>query len=271
MHPIFVGSGRVVLAAGLAVLFLLFMGGKLPSVRQFYRLFVASLGVAFAFPVLVAWAMITVPAAHGGILLGILPMVTSICGVIVARERPSALFWVTAVLGAFLVILYALLRGEEKFMLHLGDLLLVVAVIAAGIGYGLGAQLTKQLGGVRVTCWLVIVALPINLPLSWIFRPEEPFALSGGVWAAFFYLALVSQFFGFFFWYRALAMGGIARISQVQLLQPFMTLGASAILLNERADLVGILFAVLIVATVFVNRRASVGYAGIGNADPAKP
>ena len=41
------------------------------------------------------------------------------------------------------------------------------------------------------------------------------------------------MFLGFFAWYAGLARGGVARIGQVQLAQPVLTLGWSAALLGE--------------------------------------
>ena len=37
----------------------------------------------------------------------------------------------------------------------------------------------------------------------------------------FLYLALISQFFAFFAWYQGMALGGVARVGQVQLLLIF--------------------------------------------------
>ena len=99
---------------------------------------------------------------------------------------------------------------------------------------------------------------PINFVLTWFLweerylHPDPVAALALG------YHALFSMFLGFFFWNAGLAIGGIARVGQVQLLQIFITVALSALLLGETITIRTLLFAVAVAATVWFGRKARV-------------
>jgi drug/metabolite transporter (DMT)-like permease len=252
LDPVFIGLGRAVVAALVAAMLLVFARGVIPSKRQFVHLGITALGVVVGFPVLSAWAMQTVPASHGGVVLGLLPLATAIAGVLISKEHPSSGFWLSGIIGSALVVVYALLQGVGG--LELGDLALFGAIVAAAIGYAVGGQLSRELGGWQVICWALVVSFPFILIPAIMQAPQAGLALPLSVWLGFLYLALVSQLAGFFFWNKGLALGGVARVSQTQLLQPFITIVASVLLIHEALDATTIVFALLVVTTVAVNR-----------------
>ena len=232
MSPLFLSFGRTVAAAAVAGPLLLLTRQPWPSRREVKTLLVVAAGVVFGFPTLSAIAMQTVPASHGGVVLGALPLATAIMSVVFAGERPSLAFWAWAIAGSAAVVTFAIWDGG--FQVHAGDVLLVLAALSAGMGYAAGGHLSKTLGGWQVICWALLIALPVTLPLTlWLAT-----GLSGQesltAWGCFAYLALMSQLAGFFAWNRGLALGGVAKVGQVQLLQTFMTLAASWLLLGEQ-------------------------------------
>ena len=255
--PIFIGLGRAVIASVVAAFILIATKQSRPTRHQLMQLSVVALGVVFGFPVLTAWAMETVPASHGGVVLGVLPLATAVAAVIVSREKPSAGFWIFSLIGSIVVVTYSLLQGFGFF--QLGDLLLIGAILSAGMGYALGGKLSKELGGWQVICWALVISFPFIIFPAWMQAPEENFSnLPLNVLLSFLYLALVSQLFGFFLWNKGLALGGIARVSQTQLMQPFVTLLASVYLINETVSLQTILFAVLVVCIVAIGKKMPV-------------
>ena len=255
--PIFIGLGRAVIASVVAAFILIATRQSRPTRHQLMQLSVVALGVVLGFPVLTAWAMETVPASHGGVVLGVLPLATAVAAVIVSREKPSAGFWIFSLIGSIVVVTYSLLQGFGSF--QLGDLLLIGAILSAGLGYALGGKLSKELGGWQVICWALVISFPFIIFPAWMQAPEENFSnLPLNVLLSFLYLALVSQLFGFFLWNKGLALGGIARVSQTQLMQPFVTLLASAYLINETVSLQTILFAVLVVCIVAIGKKMPV-------------
>lgn len=251
--PIFIGLGRAVLAALFATAFLAFYKSRLPSFEQSKLLFVVALGVVIGFPVLSAVAMQSLPASHGGVVLGVLPLATAAASWVVSDERPSIGFWVIGSLGSMLVIAYSLLQGGGRFLL--GDLALFLAVVSAAFGYAIGGKLSKELGGWQVICWALIIALPITLIPAIYYAPTDFDQLEFSTLAGFLYLSLASQLFGFFIWYKAMAIGGVARVSQVQLLQPFITIMASAWVLSEAIDGHTYIFVIAVVAIVAIGKR----------------
>ena len=231
LNPVFIGLGRAVFAAIVAAFLLFITRQKHPNKQQIKQLIIVAFGVILGFPILTAYAMQTVPASHGGVVLALLPLATAIAGALFAHERPSLGFWLTSLIGSIAVLVFSLYDAEGTLLW--GDLLLLLAVISAAMGYGMGGQLAKQLGGWQVICWALVIALPFIILPAYLNAPKDFSAVPVLVWINFSYLALVSQLFAFFIWYKALAIGGIARVSQTQLIQPFYTLMAAALFLEE--------------------------------------
>lgn len=255
--PVVVGLGRAILAAAVALTILLMTRQRLPRGREWRSLVVVALGVVLGFPLLSAWAMQSVPAAHGGVVLGILPLATVMAAAVMLRERPSFGFWIFSLLGGGAVVVFSLLRGGGT--IGPGHLALLASVACAAIGYAEGARLTKTLGGWQVICWALVISAPVLAVPVGLSITEHGMSGSPAAWGAFLYVALFSQLIGFFAWNRGLAMGGVSRVSQVQLLQTFLTIFASALLLGEHIDLMTLGFAVFVVASVAIGRRMPVG------------
>ena len=253
LDPVFVGLGRAVGAALLGAAFLFLTRQRLPSRDEAKSLVIVATGVVVGFPLLTAWAMRYVDASHGGVVLGILPLATAAAGALFSGERPSAWFWLIALVGTALVVGYSLTRAGGT--LQLADLALFGAIVSAGVGYAEGARLSKSLGGLQVISWALVFSAPVLIVPVVLFAPATinlPLESRLG----FIYVTVVSQFLGFVPWYHGLALGGIAKVSQKQLLQPFLTIVASALLLGESADMLTWLVAVLVVAVVAIGKTA---------------
>jgi drug/metabolite transporter (DMT)-like permease len=254
LDPWFVALGRGVLASGLATLALLVTRQPWPRLSHLKRLAWVALGAIVGFPVLSAWAMRDLPASHGSITLAVTPLAMGIFGAWLAGERLPKRFWIAALTGAGAGFAFALEAGGGSF--RPGDLWLLAASWLAALGYAEGARLTRSLGGWQVISWALVLAAPTLLgPLCWIVAHTDLTA-PPEAWAGFVYVAVVSQFLAFIMWYRGLALGGIARIGQIQLLQPLLTLGASALWLGEplNPSLLGV--AAVVVLSVWVSQRA---------------
>ncbi len=256
LDPLFVAFGRAALAAVLAALLLVAARSPRPQRRDFGLLAITSAGVVLGFPLFTSLAMQWVHASHAAVVLGLLPVATTACGVWFGRERPSAGFWIFAVLASATVVAYALLRGSGG--VQFGDLLLLAAVASAAMGYATGARLAAVLGAWQTICWALVIAMPISVPAMFLTFPRELGHVGLQSWLGFAYVILVSQLLGFFAWYRGLARGGVARVSQIQNLQVFMTMLAGALLLGEPIDSGTAGFAVGATMFVALSRRSAV-------------
>ena len=254
--PVFIGLGRSVVAALVAIPILIFFKQPFPNKSQITLLLLTAIGVITGFPVLTALAMQTVPASHGSVVIGLLPLLTAVIAVIISDERPVIGFWIAAIVGAALVVVYSLLQGGME--LHMGDIYLVAASFLGAFGYALGGKIAKEMGGWQVICWVNVLGLPVTLIGSWLLMPKSFTEIPAFAWTGFFYLALASQLFGFFLWYKGLAIGGIARVSQTQLLQPFLSIIAAIVLLNEKVELRTYLFALAVVVAIAVTRKMQI-------------
>jgi drug/metabolite transporter (DMT)-like permease len=258
--PLLNGLGRALAAAVPAAVLLAVRREKLPTWPQLKSLAVVSLGVIVAFPVFSAWAMKSVPASHGAVVNGLQPLCVAIYAAWLSHERPSKAFWASAIAGSAIVVAFALQAGGGAF--QAGDLLMLVAVGIGALGYAEGARLARQMGGWQVICWALVVSAPfLAIPVAWLGWAQHvahpgPVALQ--TWLAFGYVTLFSQFIGCFAWYAGLAMGGIARVGQVQLLQIFFTMAFSALFFGENVAPVTWLFAAAVIATVMLGRKAAV-------------
>ena len=257
LDPIFVGLGRSLVAAVFALAFLLAIRAPWPNRTQLARLAATAGGVIFGFPILTSWAMRHVPSAHGAIVVGLLPLVTALMGVWLHKERPSAGFWSAAAAGSMLVVVFAVFQGGGS--LHLADLALLGAVVLGAMGYAQGALVTRELGGRETISWALVLSVPVLvLPVALSVERCDFAGATPAEWAGFAYVCVMSQYIGFFAWYRGLDLGGVARVSQVQLLQVFLTMAFAALLLGERVTLPMIAFAIAVVATVAIGRRMPV-------------
>jgi drug/metabolite transporter (DMT)-like permease len=135
------------------------------------------------------------------------------------------------VLGFPLLSALALRHGAA--LSGAGVALMLSAVIVCGLGYAEGAKLSRRLGGWQVISWALVLALPFMLAAGLLTCPASLARVTGGAWAGLAYVSAFSMLLGFVFWYRGLALGGIAAVGQLQLLQPALGLAASALLLHE--------------------------------------
>ena len=260
LPPSFVTAGRAALAGLLSIAYLRWVGARVPARSHWAALAVCALGTVVGFPLFLALALRHVDAMHAAVVTGLMPLGTAVAAAIYLRQRASAGFWACAVGGCLLVITFAALKGGGQ--LTTADALLLGAVVSTAIGYVAGARVSSVLPAEQVICWVLVLSLPLTLPLTlpaalltW---PADAAAVRASAWLGFAYVTLFSMWLGFFAWYRGLVLGGVMRVSQVQLLQPFLALLAAVPLLGERLDAKTLLFALAVVAVVFIGKRMPV-------------
>ncbi len=259
MSGVFIAMGRAVVATGLSAVFLFATRAPLPRRRDGWPLAVTALGVVLGFPLFTSIAMRHVEAVHASVIVGVLPLATAAVGALLHRQRPSAGFWLCAGVGSALVVLFAMLRAGApggSLSIQLADLLLLAAMLCAAVGYGYGARLSQHMRAEHVICWALLLSLPVTLPLAALSWPAGP--VKASAWGGFAYVAVFSMWLGFFAWYRGLALGGTVRVSQVQLVQPFLSMLFAVPLLGERLDAVTVGFGLAVIATVFVGKKMPV-------------
>jgi drug/metabolite transporter (DMT)-like permease len=257
LSPLFVTTGRAAVAGLLALATLLILRRPWPNFRLAVAMALVVLCLVGGFPGFTALAMKSVPASHGGVVLGILPLATSAISTLIAGERPSAAFWLAALAGAGLVIGFTLYEGGGS--LGQGDLFLLAAALSSALGYVLSGKLVRRgMPGWEVISWVLVIALPATVPLALWSMPEEPAAIPAWSWIGFGYVALMSQYLGFFAWNAGLALGGIAHVSQIQLLQTFVTLLIAALLNRETIGLPAWLVAGAVLVLVIAANKAKV-------------
>ena len=253
IDPMALTALRTAIAGLCSLVLLLVLRRSLPPRRLWLQLAIALLCVSIAFPFLMALAVQTVDASHGGVVLGILPIATALVAVAITHERPRPLFWIASMAGAALVIAFALRQGGGA--LSTGDLLLFGAGAVSAIGYAFSGRLTAEMPGWEVISWVLVMALPISLPAAALTLPADLSQIAPKPWLALLYVAVFSQWIGFFAWNAGMAMGGIARVSQVQLLQPFITFALAAYFNDETITLQILVFAAAVVAFVAISTR----------------
>ncbi|GHC82350.1 membrane protein [Nocardiopsis terrae] len=257
MSPLFIGSARAVVAATLAAAALALTRQRLPRGAQWARLSLVASGVVIGFPLLTSFALTTASASHGAVVIAVLPAATAVTVVLRGHERPPAPFWAMAAVGTVAAVVFAALQGGGSGGLRWSDLLLFGAVVAAAIGYAEGGLLARELGAWQTVSWALVLSVPLTAVLTGLAVARQPPSGTPVEWAAFAYLAAVSMFLGFFAWYRGLAIGPMAQVSQVQLTQPVMSLSWAALLLGEQLTWPTVLggLAVVLCATAAVRTR----------------
>lgn len=253
IDPIALTALRTAIAGVCSLALLLVLRRPLPPRALWRQLVIAMLCVAVFFPLLMSMGMQRVDASHGGVVLGVLPIATALVAVAITHERPRPLFWIASIAGAALVIAFSLRQGGGTF--STGDLLLFAAVVVSAVGYAFSGRLTSHMPGWEVISWILVIGLPLSIPAAVLTMPHDVGQIALKPWLGLLYVALFSQWIGFFAWNAGLAMGGIARVSQVQLLQPFVTFALAAFFNDETITLQILLFAAAVVVTVAISTR----------------
>ncbi|WNV88056.1 DMT family transporter [Umezawaea sp. Da 62-37] len=259
MPPLFIGAGRAVVAALLAACALAFTRQRLPRGVHWARLAVVAAGVVVGFPLLTSFALTTAPAGHSAVVIALLPAATAVMAVLRGHERPPPAFWATAAAGALAAIGFATSRGGGLGGLHWSDLLLFGAVVSAAVGYAEGGLLARELGAWQTVSWALVLAAPLMAALTAVSIAGRPPTGTPVEWAAFAYLALVSMFLAFFAWYRGLAIGPMVRVSQVQLVQPVLTIAWAVLLLGEQLTWTTVVGGAVVIACAGVAVRSRFG------------
>lgn len=251
--PLFLTSARAVIAAVLGIGLLILLKQSRPSRSDFSSLVIVAIGVVVGFPLLTALALQHITSAHSIVFIGLLPFSTAIFGVLRGGENPKPLFWLFSCLGSLTVAAFALTQSAETSLQ--GDLLMVAAIVLCGLGYAEGAVLSRRLGGWQVISWALVLSLPFMVVLAAVTLPDIWTGISISAWGALGYVSVFSMLIGFVFWYRGLAIGGIASVGQLQLLQPFFGLMLAGLLLRETVEFSMIGVTLLVVFCVAGSKR----------------
>ena len=251
LPPAFVTAGRAALAGLLSVAYLWATAAPRVQRRHLPALAASALGTVLGFPLFLSLALRQVDAMHAAVVTGLMPLATAVAAAIFFRQRPSNGFWVCAVLGCAMVLAFAAYQGRGS--LSAADGLLLLAVLSTALGYVAGARVAAELPAQQVICWVLVISLPFTLPGAWLTWPEAPARASA--WGGFAYVTLFSMWLGFFAWYRGLATGGTVRVSQVQLVQPFLALLFAVPVLGEKLEPTTVLFSLAVIGVVFVSKK----------------
>ncbi len=265
LPPLFVAAGRAAFAACLAAATLIAVRAPWPRREDFLAIYVSALGTVVGFPLFLGFALRHVDAMHAAVVTGVLPLATAVAAAVSFRQRPSPGFWLCAALGCALVLAFPAWHGHGS--LGVGDALLLAAVVSAAAGYVAGARLSIRMPAERVICWVLVASWPATIPATLASWPAH--AASAAAWGGLAYVTVFSMWLGFFAWYRGLAIGGTVRVSQVQLVQPFLAMLFAVPVLGERLDATTVAFALAVVATVFVGRAMPVARPTRSSAGPA--
>jgi drug/metabolite transporter (DMT)-like permease len=257
LDPLFLSAARAVIAGCAGLLLLLVLRRPMPPRALWHEFMLAGLCTIVGFPVFMGLAMVHVPAAHGGVVLGIIPLATAAAAALVAHERPSLGFWLASTAGAVIVLVF-MVRQSGANTIELGDFYLLGTVISGAFGYALSGRLSMQRAGWEVISWQVTLFLPLSLVAAFTLCPAYLTDVPAPAWAGLAYVSLISQFFAFFVFNAAMAMGGVARVSQLMLLQPFVIVALSVPVNGERFDVSTLLYATAVVAAVLAGQRMGV-------------
>jgi len=246
--PLFIGSVRAVVAGVLAALALAATRQRLPRGGQWWRLTLVGGGVVVGFPLLTSYALSTAPASHGAVVIAVLPAATAVMAVLRGHEHPPLPFWIAAGVGAFAALSFASAQWGGLGQLHWADLLLFGAVLSAAVGYAEGGLLARELGAWQTVSWALVLCSPLMIALTVVAAAGRTPDGTPTQWAALAYLGVISMFLGFFAWYRGLAIGPMAQVSQVQLIQPVLSICWAGLLLGEHLGWATVLGGLVVIA-----------------------
>ncbi len=256
LTPWFASLGRAAGAGLLSIGYLLYTRARRPSGHEWGSLAAMALGNGLGFPLLQNWGLLYVSSSHAAVFNGALPLMTAAIATWVFSQKAPIKFWMYSLLAAACVIAFALLRAYQKdgvVQFHMADALIFAAVVVCGYGYAYGARLARTLPAAQGLCWMLVCLLPITLPMSaWLWPTHS---VSTVAWWAFGYLAVFSMWLGMMLWYYALHEGGAVKISQIQIVQPFMTVLFAVPILGESLELWTVLFALVVMWLTYLGKQ----------------
>ncbi|MEK4629091.1 MAG: DMT family transporter [Solibacillus sp.] len=251
-----VGLGRTVIAAIIVSIIFIIKKESLPNKNHLKSLCIVAFGAVLAFPLLTTFAMKSLPVSHGAIELALLPLATAGFAMWRGGERPSKRYWFASIIGAVTVLVYAIYLGLGQ--IQKGDVALIAAVLILGLSYAEGGKLSKELGSWQVIAWAILIGAPffiipvgLNISVDILQAPIE-------AWISLFYLAIVSQFLAYVAWYGGMSLGGIARVGQIQYIQPFIMITFSVLFLGESITWLTIILAIIVVICVIIGKNTPV-------------
>ena len=250
--PLDITCARIVMAGMLGAAFLILTDKRTrPDRHLLLPILVMGLGLAVGYPFFLALALETVPAVHGAVVTGLAPAATAVIAVLRTGERPPLPFWIACVTGFCAVLYFAYDAGDGH--LSLADSWLFLGMLSLGIAYVEGGRVSRELGGTVTLSWAMLFLTPIAIILL-VLRVSEIDAttVSTASWVSLTYLGIVSMFLASVFWYRGLALGGIARIGQINLLLPLTALGWSALFLGEEITVTAIVCSAIVLGAMIV-------------------
>ena len=259
LTPEFITFGRSALAGIMSLIYLFFFKKKKPSVKYIFNILIVALSLSVGFPLFLSLGLIHSTSTHAAVILTLMPLMTAVFASFYFKQKASLGFWICAVIGCIVVIIYTLIHGQSDNQIiefSYSDILFFISVIAGATGYVFGAKLTKIMGSVDVISWALALAMPFHLALAIYYFPIKEIPTIS--WIGFLYAALFSQWIGFFAWYKALDLGGAVRVSQIQLFMPFLTFFFSIILLGETLDFFTIFFSIITILLIYLSRKMSV-------------
>ena len=238
-----IGAGRGVIGGAIAILVVQFSGWRLPGGSALWWILLASPGLVFGFPFLITWVLTQASSADIGVVLAALPLLTAVLSSLINRRTLSFRFWGWALLGMLLTMGYFTIQSDWSQSQHSGTTqwLLLAALLSAAWGYAAGAKAAQQIGGWQTICWVQVFTSPVCAVLfGWSLGQNTPTDISSEITTSatlsLLYLGIASQVIGFRFWFKALAVDA-ARVSQIQLLQPVMTLAALTLFWNASVSI----------------------------------
>jgi drug/metabolite transporter (DMT)-like permease len=259
LTPEFITFGRSALAGTLSLMYLFFSKKKIPNIKYIFNISIIAISLTVGFPLFLSLGLIHSTSTHAAVILTLMPLLTAVFASFYFKQKASLGFWICAIIGCVVVTIYTLIHGridDGIIELSYADILFFISVIAGAIGYVFGAKLTKIMGSVDVISWALAFALPFHLILAIYYFPTKEIPIIS--WLGFLYAALFSQWIGFFAWYKALDLGGAVRVSQIQLLMPFLTFIFSIILLGEIIDLLTICFSIITISLIYLSKKMTV-------------
>ena len=259
LTPEFITFGRSALAGIMSLIYLFFFKKKKPTVKYIFNILIVALSLSIGFPLFLSLGLIHSTSTHAAVILTLMPLMTAVFASFYFKQKASLGFWICAIIGCIVVIIYTLIHGKSNNQIiefSYSDILFFISVIAGATGYVFGAKLTKIMGSVDVISWALALAMPFHLALAVYYFPIKEIPTIS--WIGFLYAALFSQWIGFFAWYKALDLGGAVRVSQIQLFMPFLTFFFSIILLGETLDFFTIFFSIITILLIYLSRKMSV-------------
>jgi drug/metabolite transporter (DMT)-like permease len=249
--PVTLTSFRI-FTAGLVVILILFFIGQLRKLTQKEVMYIgtASLFSVVAHHLFLAVGLTKTTASNTGLILGLVPLVTSVLAIVFLGNRFTVFRFIGILLG-FTGVVFVVLNGKSGIHhVSIGDFYIFLSVLSQAISFIMIKKATETLDARVMTGWMLLFGSLLLFIISLWMEPDGLSNMTNwtpSLWVIFLASAVLATALGHMFYNKAIQQIGAAESAIFINLNPLFSLLGAYLFLGEsisHSQIMGFIFIV---------------------------